>query len=44
MSTRAIGAATGVSHETVAADLRGVRNLTPDDEQDPDALPDLAAA
>lgn len=36
MSTRAIGAAIGVSHETAAGDLRGVRNLTPDD---PDPTP-----
>lgn len=42
MSTRAIGAATGVSVGTVHSDLAGVQNRTPDpdDEQDPDALPD----
>jgi hypothetical protein len=31
MSTRAIAAVEGVSHETVAEDLRGVRNLTTDE-------------
>ncbi|WP_156748678.1 helix-turn-helix domain-containing protein [Mycobacterium sp. E3198] len=31
MSTRAIGAATGVHHDTVSSDLRGVGNPTPDE-------------
>jgi hypothetical protein len=30
MSTRAIGPATGTSHQTVADDLAGVKNLTPE--------------
>lgn len=36
MSTRAIGAAAGVTGETISKDLAGVRNLTPDIE---DAVP-----
>lgn len=35
MSTRAIGSALGVSHDTVHKDLAGVRNLTPETEPKP---------
>ncbi len=34
MSTRAIGAATGTSHETVAQDIAAVRNLTPESDSE----------
>lgn len=41
MSTRAIGSATGTSHETARKDAAaaGVQNLTPDERPEPSAPP-----
>lgn len=36
MSTRATAAALGVSHQTIANDLAGVKDLTPDDRDEPE--------